>query len=854
MGHSREDGALDRHVIEFVRRAQGEPVSIGEIAESLGYARHQAPELRVVVKRLVREGRLESARGAGLRIPEGDGHARPHGRRSHGSPEEATPHGPHGRRRKPWEWEEPPARDRGGRRAEGGDSPRSPRSSNAHADRHARRGRDASAGGAGSARDPRGRAPSRGEDARRERDVRNAGDSRDRRGARGGAHDAGAPRATRGGTRRVVEGRVALNKRGFGFVADSEGPGEDLYLSPAELAGVMDGDEIRAEVHPGRDGRTMGRLLAVLSRARRRVVGTYHEDRRGVGEVVPDGATTRQRLVIDERGAQRGRFAGRAPRSASDLAPSDGDVVEVEILEYPTRFRPGLARVVEILGDEGDPAVEVERIIRRFGLTDAFPEPALAEARAISEFVRAEEIAGRRDLRGEPIVTIDGETAKDFDDAVAVYGEPGGVLRLVVSIADVAHYVRAGAPLDDEARRRGTSVYFPNRVIPMLPERLSNGICSLNPGVDRLTLTAELAIDPSGKIVSTDFYESVIRSAARLTYTKVAAVLRGDAVPEIEHLRPQIMLMGEMMTRLRRARRRRGSIDFDLPEPEVMIDMTTGEPDAIIRSVRNDAHRLIEEMMIAANEAVARWFEGRRLPTIYRVHAPPDPAKLENFALVARAFGFRPPATEHVLPLALADFLDTIEGKPSAHAINTLLLRSMMRAEYREENIGHYGLASDAYLHFTSPIRRYPDLIVHRLLKAHLAKRGSALPDASALAEIARSSSDTERTADLAEYAVVDYWRARFMLDKVGEEYEGIVSGVAEFGVFVELIDFFVEGLIRVAELSSDYFILTDTGHALVGRKSGLAFTIGDRARVVVESVNLSEGRVEFGLIQKHSR
>jgi ribonuclease R len=688
---------------------------------------------------------------------------------------------------------------------------------------------------------------------REPRDTREPHDSRERRG-RSGART-GDSRAARTGTRRVVEGRVALNKRGFGFVVDPEGREEDLYLSPAELAGVMDGDEIRAEIHPGRDGRTMGRLLAVLSRARRRVVGTYHEGHRGGGaEVIPDGATARQRLVIEDRGARRGRFASRSARDVSDLTPDEGDVVEVEILEYPTRFRPGLARVVEILGDEGDPAVEVERIIRRFGLTDTFPEPALAEARGIPEYVRAEEIASRRDLRGEPIVTIDGETAKDFDDAVAVYGESGGVLRLVVSIADVAHYVRAGAPLDDEARRRGTSVYFPNRVIPMLPERLSNGICSLNPGVDRLTLTAEMSIDPSGAVVSTDFYESVIRSAARLTYTKVAAVLRGDAVPEIEHLRPQILLMGELMTRLRRARRRRGSIDFDLPEPEVMIDMTTGEPDAIIRSERNDAHRLIEEMMIAANEAVARWFESRRLPTIYRAHAPPDPAKLENFALVARAFGFRPPATEHVDPLALADFLDTIEGKPSAHAINTLLLRSMMRAEYRAENIGHYGLASEAYLHFTSPIRRYPDLIVHRLLKAHLAKRGGALPDASALAEIARSSSDTERTADLAEYAVVDYWRARFMLDKIGDEYEGIVSGVAEFGVFVELTDYFVEGLIRVSELSSDYFILTDTGHALVGRKSGLAFTIGDRVRVVVESVNLSEGRVEFGLIQKLSR
>ncbi|MFN0151891.1 MAG: ribonuclease R, partial [bacterium] len=695
--------------------------------------------------------------------------------------------------------------------------------------------------------------------------------TRDDRPARG---DRGS-RGARGAPRVIIEGRVSLNRRGFGFVVDSEGREEDLYMPPDELAGVLDGDEIRAEVREGREGRTMGRLLAILKRARRQVVGLVRRTPRGA-ELIPDGATYRQRFVIDEPRERRGRptsprtrpappveelrddepilgelidMPARTPHASQRVA--DGEVAEVEIIEYPTQIRPGLARVLEILGDEGDPEVEVERIIRRFGLTAEFPEPVLAEARAIAETVNEEDVRGRRDLRAEPIVTIDGETARDFDDAVSVKQEANGVVRLTVSIADVAHYVVDGGALDAEARDRGTSVYFPSRVIPMLPERLSNGICSLNPNVDRLTLTAEMTIDREGRVLTTAFYESVIRSAARLTYTKVAAVLRGDTIAEIEHLRPQLLLMGEVMTRLRRARRRRGSIDFDLPEPEVLIDMTTGEPDAIIRSERNDAHRLIEEMMIAANEAVARWFVERKHPSIYRVHAPPDPKKLENFAIVARAFGFTPPATSSAAAIPLANFVDAIEGKPAARALNTLLLRSMMRAAYSEQNIGHFGLASRAYLHFTSPIRRYPDLMVHRLLKAHLAGQSSRLPGATSLAETAKSSSVAERTADLAEYAVVDYWRARFMLDKVGEEYDGLVSGVAEFGVFVELIEYFVEGLIRVSDLSSDFFNLSDTGHALVGRKSGLAFTIGDQVRIAVESVNLSEGRVEFRLVRK---
>jgi ribonuclease R len=697
----------------------------------------------------------------------------------------------------------------------------------------------------GGARVPDARQRGGGGEAR----GRRAGAGRER-GERDGGDRGRKPARERGPT---VEGRVSLHQRGFGFVVDREGREADVFLSPAELAGVMDGDVVRVEVERGRDGRLSGRLLSILERAHRKTVGVFRRGPHGT-EVIPDGATFRQRLVVEpeRRGGRRPHGArrdrGDAPR------PEPGEVVEVEILEYPSRFRPGLARVLEVLGEEGDPEVEIERIIRRHGLPFAFPDEVVAEAEAIPTEVDAREARGRRDLRDLPIVTIDGETARDFDDAVFTREEADGVLRLWVSIADVAHYVQDGAPLDNEARERGTSVYFPTRVIPMLPERLSNGICSLNPNVDRLTLTAEITVDRAGRVLTTDFYESVIRSAARLTYTKVAAVLRGERVKEIERLRPHILLMGTLMKRLREARRRRGSIDFDLPEPEILIDITTGEPESIVRSERNDAHRLIEEMMIAANEAVARWFEERRLPTIFRVHAGPDPAKIEAFAALARTFGFRATIDAKITPLSLAQFVDKIAGKPYERALNTLLLRSMARAEYSERNVGHYGLASGAYLHFTSPIRRYPDLIVHRLLKGHLRRETRRLPDAARLADIARSSSAAERLADQAEYDVVDYWRARFMLDKVGEEYEGIVSGVTEFGVFVELLDFFVEGMIRASEISGDYFILSDAGHALVGKKSGLTFAIGDRMRVAVESVNLSEGRIDFRLVEKLPR
>ncbi len=662
----------------------------------------------------------------------------------------------------------------------------------------------------------------------------------------GGGGGAGGERARRE-RGHLVEGRVSLHKKGFGFLIGGAGDAGDLFLSPAQLAGILDGDEVRAEVVRDTDGRNVGKIVSILRRAHRAVVGVYRRGSRGA-EVVPDGATFRQRFEIDERGEEHGRRKSQMPRAR------DGEVVEAEILDYPTRFRPGRARILEILGDEGDPEVEVERIIRRHKLRVAFPPAVLAQAEETPDVVGDVDIRGRRDLRAEPIVTIDGETARDFDDAVSVNEEPGGALRLRVSIADVAHYVTEGSPLDLEARERGTSVYFPSRVLPMLPERLSNGICSLNPAVDRLTLTADMTIGRHGEILSTEFYESVIRSAARLTYTKVAKVLGGETVAGTEHLRPHILLMGEMMRRLRIARRRRGSIDFDLPEPEITIDMTTGEPESIVRSERNDAHRLIEEMMIAANEAVARWFAERRAPTLYRVHAGPDAAKIESFAVLARSFGFEASFVANVSPLTLARFLDTITGKPYERALNSLLLRAMARAEYSEKNIGHYGLASKAYLHFTSPIRRYPDLVVHRLMKAHLRGQRTGLPDAARIADIARWASAAERSADLAEYAVADYWRARFMLDKVGEEFDGVVSGVAEFGVFVELIEYFVEGMIRVAELSSDRFVLADTGHALIGKKSGLSFAIGDRLRVAVESVSLSEGKIDFRLIKKLPR
>jgi ribonuclease R len=617
---------------------------------------------------------------------------------------------------------------------------------------------------------------------------------------------------------------VRRNARGFGFLLREDE--EDLYLSRREMDGVMDGDIVRAIPIPKRGGRLAGRVESIVKRTRSTLPGTYRRSRRGEW-VEPDPALFGE--VIDlVSGAVR---------------PVDGEIVEVEMIRYPKGNSPAVGRIVEILGAPGELGTLIKTVVRRHGLPRRFGDEALNQANALPDTIAPEEIARREDLRLEEIFTIDGEDARDFDDAVSVQPGADGSLLLRVSIADVGHWVGRDTPLDRAAFERGTSTYFPDRVIPMLPERLSNGIASLVPGEDRLTLTLEASFDADGERLSSRVYESVIRSSGRWTYTGVAKALEGEEVEGISPHRDHVLRMEELMQRLRGRRLARGSIDFDLPEPDIVID-STGRPEDVLRAERNDAHRLIEEFMIAANEAVADWLAERRRPAVYRVHAPPDPVKMRQFLEFARNYGHVPEFGALPSGVAVSGFLRGIAGQPAERAVNHILLRTMMKAEYAEENLGHYGLASERYLHFTSPIRRYPDLLVHRAVKAALG--GDPPPDdAGELASSAAHCTDRETASRRCEYDVLDVIRADFMADRIGESFEGIVSGVIEEGFFVELIDYFVEGMVRVEDLGEPYRFVPES-RVLLGRGSRRRFAIGDSIRITVQAVHRESGRIEF--------
>jgi ribonuclease R len=628
-------------------------------------------------------------------------------------------------------------------------------------------------------------------------------------------------------------GTLKKHRDGFGFVARIDRQGEDVFVPPDEAAKAVDGDLVRIEVVPARGGRTAGRILEVVERRRRLLVGTYHA-RGSHSFVVPSDPGLDAYVPVPEtRVAQ------------------DGEVVKVAL-------DPGAGRlagsVVEAIGRPGEPRVEVLKVAYAKGFADVFPEAVQRDAQGVPDKVREEDRRGRRDLTHLPLVTIDGEDARDFDDAVfveRVVGAKGKPLfRLVVAIADVAHYVRPGTALDDEAVRRATSVYFPMQVLPMLPERLSNGICSLNPAVERLCMVADLIVDANGETKTGEVYEAVMRSAARCTYTEVARVLDGEKIPQRERFRADFELMAELQAKLTAMRRRRGSIDFDLPEAKIVL-AEDGQVAAIEKRPRNRAHRIVEEFMLAANEAVARWFGARDLPTIYRVHGVPDEEKLVGFLELARTHGFEVP--EGGDPRALNELLEDLKGHAQQRALNQLLLRAMMQAIYSPENIGHYGLAAEHYLHFTSPIRRYPDLVVHRLLKEEWARRqGDAVrgTPAARLEELAAISSERERAAMEAEREIASFYAALFMKDKVGERHDGVVAAVVDFGLFVELERWFVEGLVRVEDLGGA-FELDPVQHALVDAGSGRAFRVGDKVQVEVVSASPARRRIELALVEK---
>jgi ribonuclease R len=638
----------------------------------------------------------------------------------------------------------------------------------------------------------------------------------------------------------LVPGRVITHPDGFGFLVPDAG-GEDVYLSARTMNTVFHNDRVMVRI-TGKDrrGRLEGDVVEVLQRNTHRVVGRFHRES-GVSFVVPDNKRITHDIAVPEQ--QTGGAA-------------HGQIVTVEIIEQPAKHARPVGRVVEVLGEHMAPGMEIDIAIRSYDIPEAWPEAVEAEIRLFREEVAEADKAGRTDLRGLPLVTIDGEDARDFDDAV--YCEPtASGWRLIVAIADVSHYVKPGTALDREAENRGNSVYFPERVIPMLPEVLSNGLCSLNPEVDRLCMACEMHVSAEGKITRSRFHEAVMRSHARLTYTRVAGmIVEGDKSlrRRYQSLVPHLEELYRLYQVLRAAREARGAIDFESTETRIVFG-SQRKIERIVPLVRNDAHKLIEECMIAANVASARFLVRHKMPTLFRVHGAPDAEKVEEVREFLKELGL--PLSRSKSPKAkdYAALLEKIRGRPDEHLINTVLLRSLPRAEYSPQNIGHFGLAHDKYLHFTSPIRRYPDLLVHRAIR-HVLAGGRAeefVYDNANMQVFGDQCSLTERRADDATRDAVDWLKCEYMLDKIGETYAGIISSVTSFGIFVELQSIYVEGLVHVTALGNDYYRYDPARHRLIGDRTHQIYRLGDLVTVRVVQVNLDERKIDFELVQKQS-
>ena len=765
-------------------------------------------------------------------------------------------------------------------------------------------------------------------------------------------------------SKNALTGRLTMHRDGYGFVIPENDEvrqriSGDIYIPPSAIGSAMHGDRVLVEIATIRsDGRAEGRILRVLGRAHPTVVGTFHygprynyvrpmDEKITLDVIIPRGMESPENITTKDtqegqgreqrKGKQVHRVIGEEVKHrAVAWEDLEGVVVDVEITEWPTPTQNPKGRILEILGYEDDFGVDVEIIIRKHHLPHRFPGEVLEEAQAVEDIIAARELQQRRDYRTLPIVTIDGETARDFDDAVIVRRLDNGNFELQVHIADVAHYVTEDSGLDREARLRGNSVYFPDRAVPMLPIELSTDICSLRPHLDRLVMSCTMEIDHQGEILGYRLNPGVIRSAERMTYTDVNLILEGDpgVRKRYERLTGEFELMRDLALILNRKRQRRGSIDFDLPEPVIEFD-EFGLMRSITRSERNIAHRLIEEFMLSANECVAHYLEHKGVPSLYRIHEKPDPKRVYEFETIAAAFGYslgvgalpvqrfqfkadrrasygtgkRPreielPKEVHITPRMYQKLTQKIAGKPEERILSYLMLRSLKQARYSEENEGHFALATPTYTHFTSPIRRYPDLIIHRILKdvlhqsaeahEHGVAIGKAVPPSGegspspwskrqesssskakqtlvaraptpasslvrtseplpleVLHEIAEESSQAERRADDAERELMEWKKVKFMESRVGEDFDGLIVSVTKFGLFVELTELFIEGLVPLSTLTDDRYTYHENTKQIIGQRSRRTFSLGDKVRVLVDRIDPVQKKIQFALYEE---
>ncbi len=641
----------------------------------------------------------------------------------------------------------------------------------------------------------------------------------------------------------LIPGVVIANPDGFGFLRPEAGGGDDLFLPPFEMRKAMHGDRVLASVTGvDRRGRREGAIVEVLERRLNRLIGRFTLEQ-GISYVVPDDRRIQRNVQI--------------PPDAR-LEARNGQLVVCELVQAPDPKRPPIGRVLAVLGEKLTASLAVQAAIHGHEIPDVFPQPVLDQAAAVPLTVPAQTAAERVDLRAMPLVTIDGEDAKDFDDAVYCESNRKG-FRLVVAIADVSHYVRPGTPLDDEAQKRATSVYFPGFVVPMLPETLSNGICSLNPRVDRLCFVCDMQIDHEGEVLESRFYEAVMNSHARLTYTQVWNAVgdvpeeaRAEAQAQIGSLLPDIQRLHQLYRVLAKARQRRGAIEFESGEVRFVI----GKDGEVVQAgmlQRNDAHKLIEECMIAANVEAAKYLMAQQVPAPYRVHERPPEQKYADLQEFLKEFKLRMPAWNQVEPRDFTQLLKKIRERADAALIESVLLRSQSLAVYAPENTGHFGLALHAYAHFTSPIRRYPDLLVHRAIKHALsgAKPTAYLYSPRQMAALALQCSERERRADEAEREVDERYRAAWMEQHVGGEFDGVISGVTSFGLFVELDDSKVNGLVHVTQLPHDYYHFDPIRKTLSGERSGREYRLGDRVRIVVLKASVEDRKIDFRLVDE---